>query len=103
MSRSRTNNPASFRAKVALAALRENAPLSELALKFGVHATVTHRWKHEALTAMEAGVSGKLEKNHTNQEAHIHELHATIGRLSVERDFFVDASNRLGLGGAKKW
>jgi transposase len=103
MSRTRKNHPASFKAKVALSALREDAPISELALKFGVHATVIHRWKREALTAMEAGFSGKLEKNHTDQEAHIHELHATIGRLSVERDFLVDASNRLGLGGAKKW
>ena len=69
---------------------------SRRALKFGVPATVIHRWNREALTAMEAGFSGKLEKNHTDQEAHIHELHATIGRLSVERDCFVFASNRLG-------
>jgi transposase len=74
-----------------------------LALKYGVHATVIHRWKREALVAMEAGFSGKLEKNHTDQEAHIHELHAKIGQLSVERGFLVDASNRLGLGGVKKW
>jgi transposase len=103
MSRTRKNHPANFKAKVALAALREDAPISELALKYGVHATVIHRWKREALVAMEVGFSGKLEKNHTVQEAHIHELHAKIGRLSVERDFLVDASNRLGLGGVKKW
>jgi transposase len=103
MSRTRKNHPANFKAKVAFAALREDAPISELALKYGIHATVIHRWKREALVAMEAGFSGKLEKNHTDQEAHIHELHAKIGQLSVERDFLVDASNRLGLGGVKKW
>lgn len=103
MSRSRKNHPASFKAKVALSALREDAPVSELALKYGVHATVIHRWKKEALASMEAGFSGKLEKTNTDQEAQIHELHAKIGQLSVERDFLVDASNRLGLGGAKKW
>ena len=105
MSRTRKNHPASFKAKAALFSLWEGAPISELASKYGVHATVIHRWKREALTAMEVGFSGKLEKNHTDQEAHIHELHATIGRLSVERDFLVDASNLLGLevGSVKKW
>ncbi len=103
MSRTRKNHPANFKAKVALSALREDAPISELAVKYGVHATVIHRWKREAATSMEAGFSGKLAKNHTDQEAHIHELHAKIGQLSVERDFLVDASNRLGLGGVKKW
>jgi len=59
---------------------------SELALKYSVHATVIHRWKREALAAMEAGFSGKLEKTHTEHQAQLHELHATIGQLSVERD-----------------
>src|SRR5680860_536925 len=85
MSRTRKNHPASFKSNVALSSLRDNAPISELALKYGVHATVIHRLKREALAAMEAGFSGKLEKSHTDQEAHIHELHAKIGQLSVER------------------
>ena len=103
MSRTRKNHPGNFKAKVALAALREEAPISELAVKYGVHATVIHRWKREAVVSMEAGFSGKREKTTTEHEAHIHELHAKIGQLSVERDFLVDASNRLGLGGVKKW
>ena len=103
MSRTRKNHPAKFKATVALSALREDAPISELASKYGVHATVIHRWKREALAAMEAGFSGKLEKSYSDQATHIHELHAKIGQLSVERDFLVDASNRLGVGGVKKW
>lgn len=103
MSRTRKHHPANFKAKVALSALRADAPISELASKYGVHATVIHRWKREAVASMEAGFSGKLEKTTTEQEIHIHELHAKIGQLSVERDFLVDASNRLGLGGARKW
>ena len=62
MSRIRKNHPASFKAKVALSALREDAQISELALKCGVHATVIHRWKREVLASMEAGFSGKLDK-----------------------------------------
>ncbi|WP_342347478.1 hypothetical protein [uncultured Nitrospira sp.] len=51
----------------------------------------------KALPLMEAGFSGKHEKSHTDQEAQIHELHAKIGQLSVERNSLVDASNRLGV------
>lgn len=61
MSRIRKNHPASFKAQIALSALREDAPISELSIKYGVHATVIHRWKKEALVSMKAGFSGKLE------------------------------------------
>lgn len=102
MSRTRKNHSAVFKAQVALSALREDMPVSELALKYGVHATVIHRWKKEALASMEAGFSGKLEKASTDHAAHIKELHAKIGQQSVELDFLERASSRLGLGGAKK-
>lgn len=103
MSRTRKNHPASFKAKVALSALREDTPISELALKYGIHATVIHRWKKEALASLEAGFSGKLEKVEGGHAAEIKELHAKIGQLTVERDFLEGASSRLGLGGVRKW
>ena len=103
MSRTRKNHPASFKAQVALSALREDTPVSDLALKYGVHATVIHRWKKEALASMEAGFSGKLDVQKSDHAAEIKELHAKIGQLTVERDFLANASNRLGLGGVKKW
>ena len=102
MSRTRKNHPASFKTQVVLAVLRDDATISELASKYRVHATVLHRWKREAVASMEAGFSGKLGKITSDQEGQIHELHAKIGQLSVERDFLVDASNRLGFGGVKK-
>ena len=43
MSRIRKNYPANFKAKVALSVLREDAPISDLALKYGVHATIISR------------------------------------------------------------
>ena len=103
LSKTRKNYPASFKAKVALAALREEALISGLALKYGVHATGIHCWKKEAVVAMEAGFSGKLDVQKNDHATEVKELHAKIGQLSVERDFLVDASNRLGLGGVRKW
>ena len=103
MSKTRKNYPASFKTKVVISALREDIPVSELALKYGVHAKVIHRWKKEAVASMEAGFSCKLEVQKNDHASEVKELHAKIGQLSVERDFLVDASNRLGLGGDRKW
>lgn len=103
MSKTRKNYPAKFKVQVALAALREDRTIAELSSRYGVHATVMHRWKKEALASLEAGFSGKLEAQATDHSAEIKELHAKIGQLTVERDFLSDASNRLGLGGVRKW
>ena len=51
MSSTRKNHPANFKTKVALAAFREDAPISELAIKYGIHATVIHCWKGEATSS----------------------------------------------------
>lgn len=103
MSSTRKNYSAKFKSQVVLAALREDAPISELSSRYGVHSTVIHRWKKEALVSMEAGFSGKVESQAVDHQAEIKELHAKIGQLTVERDFLSEASNRLGLGGVKKW
>ena len=49
MSRSRKQYTAAFKAKVALAAIREDATVSELSSRYGVHSNVIHRWKKEAI------------------------------------------------------
>ena len=98
----RKNYPAKFKAQVALAALREDASVAELSGRYGVHATVIHRWKNEALSAMEAGFSGVPEKQAGDHAGEIKELHAKIGQLTVERDFLADASARLRFGGGRR-
>jgi transposase len=102
MSKIRKNHSAGFKAQVALAAIREDATIAELTAKYGIHATLIHRWKKEAIEAMAAGFSGKQERQQNDHTAEVKELHAKIGQLTVERDFLVDASKRLGLFGGKK-
>ena len=52
---------------------------------------------------MEAVFSGKFETQNNCHKEEIKTLHSKIGELTVERDFLAEASNRLGLGGVKKW
>ena len=102
MSRTRKNYPADFKAKVALAALREDTPISELARQFGLHSTVIHRWKKEAQQGLEERFKNSSEKSEKDHASEIKELHAKIGELIVEKDFLEKASRALGLGGVKK-
>lgn len=88
MSKTRKNYPAKCKAEIALAALREDYSVSELSARYGVHSTVIHRWKKEALLSLEAGFSGKLSLQDKDHDAEVQSLHAKIGQLTVERDFF---------------
>ena len=84
MSKIRKNH-ASFKAQVALAALREDATVAELSVNFEIHATVINRWKREALDGMEATFTGKTEKMDAAHETDIKRLHAKISQLTIEK------------------
>ena len=103
MSRTRKNYPFGLKAKVALAALREDTPISELSVRFGVHASVINRWKREALQNLEEGFKGKTELAERDYRAELKDLHAKIGELTIEKDFLERACGRLGIKGVKKW
>ena len=86
MSKKRTQYPPEFKAKVALAALRNEQTMSELAAHYGVHPTVINQWK-KALVEGASEIFGKGHKKHQQAEAEVDELYRQIGRLKVERDF----------------
>ena len=86
MRRKRKQYSPEFKAKVALAALREEETISELASRFGVHPTMINTWKR-ALSEGASELFDKGQKSRKEAERQVAELYRQIGQLKVERDF----------------
>lgn len=93
MSRKRNKYRPEFKAKVALAALKNEETISELAARFGVHPAMINAWKRSLIEGA-ADIFDKGHKSRKQTEAHVDELYRQIGRLQVERDFL---SKKLSL------
>ena len=79
---------ADFKAKVALAALKEQQTIEEICKKFDIHPTQANQWKKEFLSNA-ATLFDKDSKALVVQdnEKLLQELYAQIGQLKVENDF----------------
>lgn len=86
MSRKRNHYGAGFKAKVALAAIKEMRTISELAGQFGVHPSQVRLWKQQLLDQAESLFVGPGEKRR-EAEAEAAELYEQIGRLKMELEW----------------
>lgn len=84
--RRRRIHPPGFKAKVALAAMRTDKPLVELAREYEVHRNQVYEWrKHLEQEAVRLFKPGDARREDHHRES-VQELLEKIGELTVERD-----------------
>ena len=88
--RSRRNHSPAFKAKVALAAVRGERTLAELAEQFDIHPNQIQAWKKQ-LVAQAENVFGAAVLDAANHDQVQQKLHAKIGQLTMEKDFLANA------------
>ena len=100
--RPRRNHTPAFKAKVALAAVKGEMTLAQLAEHFDVHPNQITTWKAQ-LQEGAADVFGPGGGNGAAQPAvDVKSLHAKIGELTLENDFLEGALTKAGLLSAKR-
>jgi len=90
MKRTRRNHEPTFKAQVALAAVRGDKTLAELAEQFQVHPTQITEWNQQLL-ARAADVFGGTKA--PSEAPDLKTLHAKIGQLALENDFLDGVSS----------
>ena len=101
MRRKRRNHSAKFKAKVALATIRGEKTLVELAEQYDVHPNQIQDWRRKLLEGAEE-VFDRSGRQAQETEHRVKELHAKIGQLTMERDFLAQGLERIHGPGAKK-
>jgi len=100
--RARRNHTPAFKAQVALAAIKGDRTLAQLAEQFDVHPNQITSWKVQ-LEGGAADVFGARIGNGAAQPAvDVKSLHAKIGELTLENDFLEGALTKAGLLSAKR-
>ena len=97
--RTRRNHTPAFKAKVALAAIKGEKTLAELAQLFDVHPNQITSWKGQLLDGA-AGVFGAGAA--APPAVDLKTLHAKIGELALENDFLAGALSKAGMLSAKR-
>jgi transposase len=98
--RSRRNHTPAFKAKGALAAIKTDQTVAELAKRFDVHPNSIVQWKSELFER--AGEIFEGGRSARDADVDVKELHAKIGQLALENDFLERALGRIDGPSAKR-
>ena len=82
-----------FKAKVALEALPGDKTIQKIAVRHKVHPNQVSTWKQRAVEGMKEVITKGAERSRGDYEGEIRDLHAKIGELTVERDFWPKGSS----------
>jgi len=82
----KSKHSAGFRAKVALAAVKEMHTMSELASQFDVHPTQIHKWKRRLVEGAEE-LFTRPGEDRQGDNTEVTELYEQIGRLKMELEW----------------
>lgn len=95
MAQKRKSHTAAFKAQVALAALKGDKTVSELASQHGVHPTLIHAWKKQLLANAQELFAGpaKAVTDHDQLQAQLYEQ---IGRLNMELEWVKKKAAAVG-------
>ena len=93
MKQNRRKHSPSFKARVALEALKGEETTAELVSRFDVHPSQIRAWK-KALTEGATGIFGGNHDQNKSDRALIAQLYQQIGQLKVERDFLESSLGR---------
>ena len=94
--RPRRNRSPAFKAKVALAAVKGEKTLADLAQLFDVHPNQITQWRSQLLEGA-AGVFGSEARSAIEEPIDVKTLHAKIGELTLVNDFLSGALGKAGL------
>ncbi len=87
MAGKRKQHTPAFKAQVALAALKADRTVNELASQFGVHPTLIHTWKKQLLSGADSVFGNHAKAATADAEAQKAELFEQIGRLKMELEW----------------
>ena len=100
--RARRSHSPAFKAKVALAAIKGERTLAELAQLYDVHPNQITAWKAQLVeSAADVFGSGSAAKE-AAPSVDLKTLHAKIGELTLENDFLAGALGKAGMLSAKR-
>lgn len=85
--RTRKRHSAEFKAKVVVAALRDDKTFNQLGAEYGVHPVVISDWKKQALFALPGVFGQRLQREAEATAAREGELFEQIGRLEMENSW----------------